>query len=50
MKEREVEVNNHLIESLSSINTVKGMQIEESLRDKLSYKMFQQLQYLCLHF
>ena len=38
MKEREVEVNNHLIESLSSINTVKGMQIEESLRDKLSYK------------
>ncbi len=38
MKEKEVEVNNHLIESLSSINTVKGMQIEENLGDKLSYK------------
>ncbi len=38
MKEREVDVNNHLIESLTSINTVKGMQIEESLSDKLSYK------------
>ena len=38
MKEKEAIVNNHLIESLTSINTVKGMQIEENLGDKLSIK------------
>ncbi len=38
MKEMETDVDNHLIESLTSINTVKGMQIEDNLGDKLSYK------------
>lgn len=38
MKEKESLVNNHLIESLTSINTIKGMQIEDNLSDKLSIK------------
>lgn len=38
MKEKEVLVNNHLIESLSSINTIKGMQIESMLEDSLNKK------------
>ncbi len=43
MKEKEIEVNNHLIESLNSVNTIKGMQIEDVLSDKLyfKYKNFQ---------
>ncbi len=38
MKDREIEVNNHLIESLNSVNTIKGMQIEDTLSDKLYFK------------
>ena len=38
LKEQESIVNNHLIESLTSINTVKGMQIEDTLLNKLLVK------------
>ncbi len=38
IKEQEGIVNNHLIESLSSINTIKGMQIEEILGNRFSFK------------
>lgn len=38
LKEKEVLVNNHLIESLSSINTIKGMQIEDMLDSNLNIK------------
>ena len=38
MKESEVLVNNHLIESLSGVNTIKGMQIEDYLNTSLKSK------------
>ena len=38
MKEKEALVNNHLIESLSSISTIKGMQIEDWLQSRLVLK------------
>ena len=38
MKEKESLVNNHLIESISSIDTIKSMQIEDMMIDKLDYK------------
>ena len=38
IKEDEVNLNNHLMESLSSIDTIKGMQLEDYLEDKLSLK------------
>ena len=38
LKEDEVLVSNHLIESLSSIDTIKGMQLEKNLKDKLILK------------
>ena len=38
LKEKEVVVNNHLIESLSSIDTIKGLNLENMLNDKLSIK------------
>ena len=38
MKEKEALVNNHLIESLSSISTIKGMQIEDWLQSRLILK------------
>ena len=38
LKDREVIVNNHLIESISSIDTIKGLNIENMLNDKLSLK------------
>ena len=38
LKEEEVVVSNHFIESLSSIDTIKGMQIEDFLREKLTCK------------
>ena len=38
LKEKEVLVNNHLIESISSIETIKGMVIEDMLDEKLEFK------------
>lgn len=38
MKEKEALVNNHLIESLSSVSTIKGMQIEDWLQSRLILK------------
>ena len=38
IKEDEVDLNNYLIESLSSIDSIKGMQIENYLEDKLVLK------------
>ena len=38
MKEKEALVNNHLIESLSSVSTIKGMQIEDWLQSRLVLK------------
>ncbi|MBQ8891743.1 MAG: ATP-binding cassette domain-containing protein [Bacilli bacterium] len=38
LKEREVEVNNHLLESIQSIETIKGMVIENMLDSKLEFK------------
>jgi len=40
LKEKESVVNNHLIESLSSINTIKSMQIEDMLSSNLKEKYF----------
>ena len=40
IKEKEKLVNNHLIESISSIDTVKGMVIEEMLANKLNNKYY----------
>ena len=38
LKEKETIVNNHLIETISSINTIKGMQIESEVANKLDFK------------
>ena len=38
IKEDEVSLNNHIMESLSSIDTIKGMQLEKYLENKLSLK------------
>ena len=38
IKEKEVIVSNHLIETISSIDTIKGLNIENMLNDKLSFK------------
>lgn len=36
-KEKETKVNHHIVETLNSINTIKSMQIEDSLENKLEY-------------
>ncbi len=43
LKEEEVKVNNHLIETITSYDTIKSMQIEDSLLNKLlvKYNFFQ---------
>ena len=38
IKEDEVSLNNHIMESLSSIDSIKGMQLEKYLENKLSIK------------
>lgn len=38
LKEKETIVNNHLIETISSVNTIKGMQIESEVANKLDFK------------
>lgn len=51
LKEKESVLNNYLIESLSSIDTIKGMQIEDVLSNKLSvkYKLYQDISFDLYH-
>ncbi len=48
MKEQQILLNNHIIESLSSADTIKSMQIEDFLKEKLEYKysLLQEKSYL----
>ena len=47
LKDEEIIVNNHIIESVSSINTIKSMQIENKLTDSLlsKYKLLQDVSF-----
>ena len=47
LKDEEANINNYLIETISSINTIKGMQLENYLNDKLkiNYDSYQNISF-----